>query len=216
MFPNNRNENDTTFATSPTSSSNPTKNRMGFLKLRYFPMCFKSPMVATPTTCTMITLDTASAKVMSISEFTERKNGMSVAPCSPASYTPTEPTSGKMPIQFESSTKKNMVPTMGKNRSACVREPTTSSTNETAPSTTASTAFCRKLFGTSASERYMKNATPISTAIASHAMSSVLVTGNTPSRVKIFSAEREICTVQNFQFTISDFQIIFNVSMFEN
>src|SRR3989338_1047566 len=201
---------------SPTKSSSPKKKRMGFLKLRYFPACLKSPMVATPTTCTIITLETASAKVMLISEFTERKNGMSVARCSPASYTPTEPTSGKMPIQFESSTKKNMVPTMGKNRSACVREPTTSSTNETAPSTTASTAFCTPFFGTSASERYVKSATPISTAMASHAIKSVLVTGNTPSRLKIFSAEREICTVQNFQFTISDFQIILNVSMFEN
>lgn len=88
----------------------------------------------------------ASASVMFRSEYTDRKRGTNAScPSCPTVCMPIEPTPGRIPSQFEARTKRKMVATIGKNRSAVLRSPAMVSRKPIIISITASAKFCSLL-----------------------------------------------------------------------
>ena len=191
ILPKSLKEKEIIFAVSAISSKMPTKKITGPLKEIKREKYLEKPTIATPKIWVAITDMMAKANVILMSLLVERKKGM-MAPSSPCSKSPIEPTPGKIPSQLENKIKRKKVAIRGKNFLVFSLSPVTVVIKPSIPSIDASTIFCI-LPGTGFNRLLTKSPMTISKAMATQAVIMVLETGQ-PIISNNFSGKKDICT----------------------
>src|SRR3989344_3217089 len=123
MFPNSLNENEIILTNSEINSSNPAKERIGFLRVKNLEKYFLKPRAVVPKNCTPIMTMDASAIVKLRSAAGALKRGTVDA----SWLIKTLPTPGRSPSQLEIQINKKTVVTTGKYFKESARSPKTES-----------------------------------------------------------------------------------------
>ena len=137
MLPNNLKEKEIILTNSDSSSRSPTKEKIGFFRVKNFEKCCLNPKARDPKRFTEKTAMAAKAMVKFKSLEGGRNIDMKLPFCKP-----TEPMPGIKPSQFDANTKRKIVAIKGRYFSASLRSGSTESMNFNTFSTTSSRKFC--------------------------------------------------------------------------